>query len=220
MDLQIEKEKLKEYAKKVKGVLWLLGTTFAAFLLYAIMVVEAAGFQPPDEQTSDYVLLEIAVWGGPLAIRYPRSGKVLIDGENTSIQVGKWEYVHKSHEKPAKVTVLATGERSLIIAMKALNNLKKQGKEFDIVNARFVKPLDDGLLQTLQSEYVVTVEDNALLGGFGSMVTCALNQMQKPISVKCFAYRDEFIPQGKIADLQAEYGVNCTDIEKYILDVL
>ena len=39
MDLQIEKEKLKEYAKKVKGVLWLLGTTFAAFLLYVIMLL-------------------------------------------------------------------------------------------------------------------------------------------------------------------------------------
>ena len=79
MDLQIKKEKLKEYANKSKGVLWLLGTTFAAFLLYAIMVVEAAGFSPPDEQTSDYVLLEIAVWGGiiiplllPMAILYWR----------------------------------------------------------------------------------------------------------------------------------------------------
>ena len=79
MDLQIKKEKLKEYANKSKGVLWLLGATFAAFLLYAIMVVEAAGFQPPDEQTSDYVLLEIAVWGGiiiplllPIAILYWR----------------------------------------------------------------------------------------------------------------------------------------------------
>ena len=83
MDLQIENEKLKEYSSKIKSqaaaILWLLGTTFAAFLLYAIMVVEAAGFSPPDEQTSDYVLLEIAVWGGiiiplllPMAILYWR----------------------------------------------------------------------------------------------------------------------------------------------------
>lgn len=189
-------------------------------LSYLSLIPNLAIASPKDTEELKRMLEFSVTYAHPLAIRYPRSGKVLIDGENTSIQVGKWEYVHKSHEKPAKVTVLATGERSLIIAMKALNNLKKQGKEFDIVNARFVKPLDDGLLQTLQSEYVVTVEDNALLGGFGSMVTCALNQMQKPISVKCFAYRDEFIPQGKIADLQAEYGVNCTDIEKYILDVL
>ena len=49
MDLQIEKEKLKEYAKKVKGVLWLLGTTFAAFLLYVIMLAVMFGFMVNPE---------------------------------------------------------------------------------------------------------------------------------------------------------------------------
>ena len=189
-------------------------------LSYLALIPNLAIASPKDTEELKRMLEFSATYAHPLAIRYPRSGKVLINGENTPIQVGKWEYVHKSQEKPAKLTVLATGERSLIIAMKALSHLQEQGKDFDIVNARFVKPLDDALLQGLQSEYVVTIEDNALLGGFGSMVTGALNQMQKPIFVKCFAYRDEFIPQGKIADLQAEYGVNCADIQKYILDVL
>ena len=153
----------------------------------------------------------------PLAIRYPRSGKVLFQTENAPLQAGKWEYIHKKDEK---VTLLATGERSLIIAMKVLKNLEKQGKTFDIVNARFVKPLDGELLSKLQSKYIVTVEDNVFLGGFGAMVNSEIMRLQKPCTVKNFAYRDEFIPQGSVGELQREYGVNCEEIENYIASVL
>ena len=116
--------------------------------------------------------------------------------------------------------MIATGERSLIIAMKVLQNLQKQGKTFDIVNARFVKPLDSELLNSLQSEYVVTIEDNVALGGFGAMVQGEVNRLQKPYKLKNFAYRDTFIPQGKVVDLQREYGLDCKEIENYLAEVL
>ena len=45
-------------------------------------------------------------------------------------------------------------------------------------------------------------------------------RMQKPCKVKNFAYRDEFIPQGTIADLQRDYGVSCQEIQSYIADIL
>ena len=61
MDLQIEKEKLKEYAKKVKGVLWLLGTTFAAFLLYVIMLAVMFGFMVNPESPDDWHTVSDAV---------------------------------------------------------------------------------------------------------------------------------------------------------------
>ena len=61
MDLQIEKDKLKEYAKKAKGVLWLLGTTFAAFVLYALLVVMAIEFPSPDSSSN---ASETVTWGG------------------------------------------------------------------------------------------------------------------------------------------------------------
>ncbi len=157
----------------------------------------------------------------PLAIRYPRAGKVLFDTPKTQIQVGKWEYLHRKNEnKSAKATVIATGERCLIIAMKVLQNLQKLGMDFDVVNARFVKPLDTELLRNLDSEYIVTLEDNVFLGGFGAMLDGVIMQSGKACKVKNFAYRDEFIPQGKIGDLQSEYGVNCKEIEKYLLEIL
>ena len=80
MDLQIEKEKLKEYAKKVKGVLWLLGTTFAAFLLYVIMLAVMFGFMVNPESPDDWhTVSDAVVFGGiiiplllPMAILYWR----------------------------------------------------------------------------------------------------------------------------------------------------
>ena len=74
-------------------------------------------------------------------------------------------------------------------------------------------------MKNLQGEYVVTMEDNVQLGGFGSMVCAKLNEFGGA-QVKTFAYRDEFIPQGTIAALQSEYGVSCTEIESYIKSIL
>ena len=173
---------------------------------------------PKDTEELKKMLNFSASYPHPLAIRYPRSGKVLFKDSNQPITVGKWEYLHKAEQ--AKATVIATGERSLIIAMKVLQNLQKQGKTFDIVNARFVKPLDSELLNSLQSEYVVTIEDNVALGGFGAMVQGEVNRLQKPYKLKNFAYRDTFIPQGKVVDLQREYGLDCKEIENYLAEVL
>jgi hypothetical protein len=61
MDLQINKDKFKEYANKAKGVLWLLGATFAAFVLYVLLVVMAVEFPSPDSSSN---ASETVTWGG------------------------------------------------------------------------------------------------------------------------------------------------------------
>ena len=61
MDLQINKDKLKEYANKAKEVLWLLGTTFAAFVLYVLLVVMAVEFTSSDSSSN---ASETVTWGG------------------------------------------------------------------------------------------------------------------------------------------------------------
>ena len=80
MDLQINKEKLNEYANKSKGGLWLLGTTFAAFLLYGIISAVMFGFMVNQETTNVWhTVLDAVVFGGiiiplllPMAILYWR----------------------------------------------------------------------------------------------------------------------------------------------------
>ncbi|MBQ7948928.1 MAG: 1-deoxy-D-xylulose-5-phosphate synthase [Clostridia bacterium] len=189
-------------------------------LSYLSLIPNLTIATPKDTEELTKLLQFSATYPHPLAIRYPRAGKVLFAGDGKEISLGKWEYLHQSADKNAKVTVLAAGERCLIIAMKILQNLQAQGLDFDVVNARFIKPLDEELLKGLQSKHVVTLEDNMLLGGFGSMVCTWLNARDKDCKVKNFAYRDEFIPQGSIAELQQEFGVNCKEIEEYIQSVL
>lgn len=187
-------------------------------LSYLSLIPELTIAVPKDTEELKRMLQFSARYPHPLAIRYPRAGKVVFPTKEQPIVAGKWEYLHKNDR--AKATVVATGERSLIIAMKVLKALEKQGRSFDVVNARFVKPLDTELLQNLQSEYIVTIEDNVFLGGFGAMLNGELVRLGKRCVMKNFAYRDEFIPQGKIADLQSEYGVDCKEIEAYLSDVL
>lgn len=187
-------------------------------LSYLSLIPNLTIVAPKDTEELKKILLWGESYPHPLAIRYPRSGKVVFGGDGQEIVLGNWEYLHKNEN--ADVTVLATGERSLIIAMKVLQSLQKQGKTFDVVNARFVKPLDEKLLASLQSGHVITIEDNVALGGFGSMVETRLNALQKSCKIKSFAYKDTFIPQGKVGKLQSEYGVNCEEIERYIADIL
>lgn len=190
-------------------------------LSYLSPIPNLAIVSPKDTEEFKRFVLWSETYPHPLAIRYPRSGKVLFPVAEKEIALGKWEYLYRANEvKQSKAVVLATGERSLIIAHKVLKILETQGKTFDIVNARFVKPLDVEFLQTLQSEYVITIEDNVFIGGFGAMVNNACIQMDKPCKIKNFAYRDAFIPQGKVADLQCEYGVSCQELEKYLSEIL
>ncbi len=172
---------------------------------------------PKDTEEFKKMLRFSADYAHPLAIRYPRAGRTVFQGEEKEITVGKWEYLHKTN---SEVTVIAAGERCLIIAMKILQNLQKQGKDFNVVNARFVKPLDTELLKTLTGKYVVTMEDNVFLGGLGAQIDGELIKLGKDCKIKNFAYRDEFIPQGGVAALQSEYGVNCKEIEAYISEIL
>jgi 1-deoxy-D-xylulose-5-phosphate synthase len=187
-------------------------------LSYLSLIPNLAIASPKDTEEFRKMMEFSVNYDHPLAIRYPRAGRVLFEQSDEPIAFGKWEYLHKS--EGSKATLIATGERCLIIAMKVLQNLEKEGKTFDIVNARFVKPLDLELLQSLQTEHIITMEDNVLYGGFGLLVNCELIKQGKTAKVKNFAYRDEFIPQGSVSQLQSEYGVSCLEIEEYIKNIL
>ena len=191
-------------------------------LSYLSMIPGLTVAVPKDTEEFKAFLKFSASYAHPLAIRYPRSGKIVFPASEEPIRAGKWEYIHKS-EKKSSVTVLAAGERCLIIALKVWRQLNEKGLDFDVVNARFVKPLDKELLFSLNGGHIVTIEDNVFIGGFGATVDAALcgefGNTQN-FEVKNFAYRDEFIPQGNVGDLQREYGVGCEDIEKYISDIL
>ncbi len=186
-------------------------------LSYLSLIPNLTIAAPKDTAEFERLLKFSVTYPHPLAIRYPRAGRVLFNDDETPLKVGKWEYLRRVEN--AQATILAVGERCLLQAMEIAKRLEEKGKGIDVVNARFVKPLDEELLGSLKSEYLVTMEDNVLYGGFGSAVNNALLRLQMKCKIKNFAYRDAFIPQGEIPSLRAEYGVNSDDIERYLSEV-
>ncbi len=188
-------------------------------LSYLSLIPNLTVATPKDTDEFKKMLEWSADYSRPLAIRYPRSGKVVFPTEsNTTIEVGKWEYLRKKED--AKAVLIAAGERCLTLAAQIAEDLTGKGIETDILNARFIKPIDGELLKTLSVKVAVTLEDNVAHGGVGQAVHCFLSENNPQTACKVFAYRDEFIPQGSVSELQSEYGLNKEEIEKYIVSVV
>ncbi len=155
-------------------------------------------------------MLEFSVgFNAPLAIRYPREGRRLF-GKTGKIEVGKWE---KLIDGDGKFVILACGERAVSRAVDASEKLKEHGILVGVVNARFVKPLDCEMLDSFTEKYILTVEDNMLAGGFGSLVAVHYGGAK---TIANFAYGEKFIPQGGTDELMdGEIGVG--EICGYIL---
>jgi 1-deoxy-D-xylulose-5-phosphate synthase len=167
---------------------------------------------PKDVKEFEEMIKLSANFNAPLVIRYPREGKIIFESEG-SVEVGKWEYLRKRN---GDVVIIACGERALRRAISAADRANAQGKECSVINARFVKPMDTELLQSLKESTIITVEDNMLIGGLGSLINNFYSESGK--RVKNFAYVDEFIPQGGVDDLMNEYGLNEEDIFEYIIN--
>ena len=175
----------------------------------------------PKDRAEFKNLLEFSLnYEHPLAIRYPRSGNA--DFSNTfnssrEINVGEWECLNTGN---SNVVILATGERCVGMALRIAGHFNALGKEVRVINARFVKPLDENMLKSLTESHIITLEDNVYLGGFGSMVNGFIMQNDLKKTVKNFAYRDEFIPHGSVESLQKRFGVDEEEIKAYISSVV
>lgn len=154
-------------------------------------------------------MLEMSVrYEHPLVIRYPKDCRQSFGSGEADIEVGKWEILQ---DGDGDIAILACGERALSIAFRAV---KLSGNKVKIVNALFVKPLDSELLDNLDECNIITIEDNMLTGGFGSLVCSYFSESGK--IVKSFGYIDSFVPHGGIGGLMDDYGLNVNDIADYI----
>jgi len=99
-------------------------------------------------------------------------------------------------------------------AVEAAERLRTEGLDVGVVNARFVKPVDtDVIRRAIQTGFVITVEENALMGGFGSAVLEAANGLGQSTSrIRVLAIPDEFVEHGGRTELLAEYGLDANGI--------
>lgn len=166
----------------------------------------------PKDISEFAAMLEFsATYQGPLAIRYPRACSHEFGGNN-DIEIGKWEISQKGD---CSVAILACGERALTRALKSSGCIQEScGKAPAVINARFVKPLDYRMLEGLKESNIVTIEDNMLIGGFGSMIASYYSDSKR--TVKIFAYKDKFIEHGNVEELMDSYGLDVNEIVAYI----
>ena len=136
----------------------------------------------------------------PLAIRYPREGE---EGAFSPVEIGIFDILHSNM---SDIIIYAAGERCLRLAEQIYQRAKEEGISLSVVNARFLKPLDTELLDARPERYVITIEDNALIGGLGDAIARHLRNRGKEIY--SFGYGDAFIPHGDARGLFAEFGPN------------
>ncbi len=165
---------------------------------------------PKDAKEFEAMLRFSANFNAPLAIRYPRECKHIFKRQS-EIVYGKWEVLEEGGDK---FVIIACGERAITLSLAAVQKLKEDGIKVSVINARFVKPLDENMLKSLKQRYIITVEDNMLIGGLGALIAGYFAGSGK--IVKSFAYDDKFIPQGGVAELMGEYGVSRDAIIDYI----
>ena len=172
---------------------------------------------PKDENELQHLLYTAVKSAHPMAIRYPRSPGlgVKLDTKLHSIPIGKGEVLRHGED----VAILAIGA-TVAPCLEAARELASNGIEATVVNARFAKPLDSELIIDLASHIkrIVTVEENALSGGFGSSVIDLLHQSGvSDIQVKSIGIPDEFIEQGAQALLRSKYGLDAKKIARQVL---
>ncbi|MEN3027699.1 MAG: 1-deoxy-D-xylulose-5-phosphate synthase [Aquificaceae bacterium] len=171
---------------------------------------------PKDEQELRDLLYTALHYEGPFAIRYPRGPAYGVPTEGFRLlKVGSWEVLREGKEG----VILAVGY-PVYQALQASEELLKEGLNFGVVNARFVKPMDEELLEELSQKYelLVTVEDNAVIGGFGSGVIEWLSRRGYSKRLLNIGIPDRFIEHGNQNLLRNLVGIDAGGIKERVLE--
>jgi 1-deoxy-D-xylulose-5-phosphate synthase len=175
---------------------------------------------PKDENELQHMLKTCVQHNGPASVRYPRglSLGVTMDPEPKALPIGKGELLRDGTE----VAIVAIGV-PVAHAMAAAKRLEEEGISTAVVNARFVKPLDQNLIVEVAKRvrYVVTVEEGSKMGGFGSAVLEALSDGGvTDITTKIIGLPDWYIEQGPQDLLRERYGLTAEGIYQSVKELI
>lgn len=152
----------------------------------------------------------------PIAIRYPRGGDVLDLDLNpvTEFKYGKWERIYDEGD----ISIIAVG-KMVQNALIAREKLLRMGIEIGVVNAIFVKPIDIELLSKFSKtkKIIITVEDNIVTGGFGSLVSEYIQSINSTAKVINLGFKDEFIPHGNVDVFYKASGIDSDGIVEKVI---
>jgi 1-deoxy-D-xylulose-5-phosphate synthase len=175
---------------------------------------------PKDENELQHMLKTGLQYEGPASVRYPRgvSMGVPMDRELKVLPVGKAELLRDGTD----VAIIAIGV-SVWPAVNAAEQLNQEGLSTAVINARFVKPLDEELIVSVAKRvrYVITVEEGCKMGGFGSAVLEALSDAGVTgVRTKILGLPDWYIEQGPQDLLRERYGLTTDGIYRGVKELV
>ena len=167
---------------------------------------------PKDENELQHMLKTAVEYNGPSAVRYPRGigCGVPMDQELRTLTIGKAELIKDGSE----ATIIAIGNM-VCPSIEAAKRLADEGISVSVVNARFVKPLDETMILALAKKTgrIVTIEEHVLFGGFGSAVLeCLDANGVSGIKTHRIGLPDAFIEHGAQKVLRQKYGLDADGI--------
>lgn len=155
----------------------------------------------------------------PVVIRYPRGGEGKIKFDiHENLEIGKAEKLKNGKD----LSIIAIG-KMVERAVEVSNILEKQDISVEVINARFLKPLDKEMMKDSisKTKNVITIEDNLIKGGLGS----AIEELIVEERIECdrvskYGYPDEFIKHGSVEEIENKYGLDAKAIaESSVLDI-
>ncbi len=176
-------------------------------LCYLGMLPDAVVMAPSDESELEAMLdFAVSYRSGPVAVRYPRGGSGLpepVSMVHSPVELGRSQLVRQGLD--GCVLALGTMLGPVLAAAEVLS--RTAGLNLEVVNARFVKPLDRTLILDMGRKHdrIATVEEGVLAGGFGSAVVGLLEAADMDTRVRRFGLPDRFVehgPRGKLLELE------------------
>ena len=170
---------------------------------------------PRDEKSMHEALQYSYTHKGPLAIRYPR-GSFIDDASFESIPFvyGKGQIL-----KEAKTSIALLGYGSGVgKAIEVARLLEEDGIDVALIDLRFVKPLDEALLQDVATRYAqwYVISESAKIGGVGSLLQMMKEEKDLHVKIKSFEYDDHFITHGATPLIEKRLGIHTEQLSEYI----
>jgi 1-deoxy-D-xylulose-5-phosphate synthase len=171
---------------------------------------------PKDENELRHMVKTAFETGHPTSLRYPRGNGIGVemDAELKALPVGKGEVLREG----ADATIFAIGNE-VWPSVQAAEILAKENINVTVINARFIKPLDDELIARFcaANSYVITVEEGSIAGGFGSAIMERCEQLNlRNVNFHCIGIPDEYVHHGAQDVLRAQYDLHAEGIAKRV----
>lgn len=154
-------------------------------------------------------------YNGPVAIRYPRGEAYTgLEEFKQPVEYGRGEWIARGHG----IVLLAAGSM-VKTAVEVYHIFKGRGINISVVNMRFLKPLDDILLEKALNGHslAVTLEEGVVTGGFGQAVADWSNSRNTNAKVLCIGLPDKFLEHGSVSILKEKYGIDAKSIAERVL---